>query len=467
MRKSLLIIGILLVLIIGVILTSPLWTKSLILYFIEKSFGGQVKVEEVNFVFPNKIYAGNLSIGNEIVLAKVGVSVGNIFNLSPINIELIKPKIVIIHDEKGEWTFPTIPGLQRPSGTSTTLNVEIRAKIKDGIVIVRDLKTKKDITIPKVNGNLSFKDQKIAYTATAILSEERIGSTGIYNFSENSGSLSFDFKNANAKDWAHLFILDFFLIDSGKFTGNISVSGKGKDWFTKGNIDAQDVKIRLKDSDLSLENTETSISIDKHGIRINKGQGNWEGAVINFSGEIMPEFSLDLSIKDLDLSKIDKIYFSNSLALIGKGEGSLKILGKLETPNILGKFFIKQGSISNLLFSNLEISSDSLFPKLNIKMSTLLASGKLEGSLEYDLNKSQGNIYLKGENIPIQNFVKPFNLPPLEGIASLEVKGSKEKIWKFTVVGEVYEGKLGEYSAEKINFSFEGESDLNFFSLNR
>lgn len=463
MKRFIFILSVFLTIMIGMVLTSPIWVRSLFLYVLEKNFGGKVEVEEVSFIFPNKIYAGNLKIGDKVALANVGVSVGNIFKLSPINIELTKPKIVVIHNEKGEWTFPTIPGLQETTGTSTTLNIEIKAKIKEGIVIVRDVKTKRDITIPNVNGDLSFKDQKISYTATAILSEERFGSIGTYNFSESSGNLSFDFKNANAKDWALLFIPDLFLVDSGRFTGNISVIGVGKEWYVKGNIDAQKVNGSLKDFNLFLDNIETSISIDKDVIKINKGKGNWEGAVINLSGKITPDFSLDLDIKDLDLSKIDKIYLSNSLSLRGKGDGSVKIIGKFENPNIIGKISIKEGSIYDVPFSSLELSSNSTFPDLKIKISAVLSPGRLEGDLEYNISKNQGNVSLKGQELFIQNLVKPFNIPPMEGIASLEVRGKGEKVWKFTVEGEIYDGKLGDYSAEKINFSLEGEWDLNSF----
>lgn len=466
MRKVLTILIIFSVLFWGVILSFPLWIKPLLLYILERNFGGKIQVEEVNFVFPNKIYAGNINIDNKIALANVSLSIGNIFKLSPINLDLTKPKIVIIHNEKGEWTFPSIPGLEGTTGGSTTnINIEIRAKINDGIVVVKDIKTKKEISISKVNGNLIFKDQKITYTVTALLPEESYKSIGLYNFSDNSGNLSFEFKNANAKDWAPFFLPDLFLVDSGKFNGNITVFSETKNWYVKGNIDANKVKIELKDLKLSIDNFDTKVSIDKEVIKLDKGQGEWNGALLNLTGKILPDLSLEIDIKNLDLSQIDSLYLSNNLSLNGKGNGSFKILGKFENPNISGKFSVKEGSIYNLSFSNLELSSNSVFPKLNINISTFLESGKIEGNLNYDINKTQGNISLKGEGLNIKNLIEPLNLPPIEGIASLKIDGKGEKIWKFNIEGEILEGKFGEYSAEKLKFNVEGEWDLsNFFS---
>jgi hypothetical protein len=87
------------------------------------------------------------------------------------------------------------------------------------------------------------------------------------------------------------------------------------------------------------------------------------------------------------------------------------------------------------------------------------------GNIEYNIDKNQGNIDLKGDNIPIENIGKLFNLQEIDGIANINIKGKGEKIWKFTVEGEIINGKVGEYSAEKVNLSVEGEWDLsNFFS---
>ncbi|MCX7846308.1 MAG: hypothetical protein N2312_06820 [Dictyoglomaceae bacterium] len=466
MKKILPILIIILALFWSVILSSPIWIKYLFLFILERNFGGKIQVEEVSYVFPNEIYAGKINIGSKVALANVRVSVGNIFKLSPINLDLTKPKIVIIHNEKGEWTFPSIPGLEGATGSSTSnINIEIRAKINEGIVIIRDLKTKKEITISKVNGNLIFKDQKITYTVTSSLVEESYKSIGVYNFSDNSGNLSFEFKNANANDWASFFLPDFLIINSGKFNGNISVFSESNNWYVKGSVDANKVKVGVKDFNLSVDNFDTKVSIDKEVIKLDKGQGEWNGAILNLVGKILPELSLEIDIKNLDLSKIDSLYLSNNLSLNGKGNGNFKVLGKLENPNILGKFSVKEGRIYNFSFSNFELISNSLFPKLNINISTNLESGKIEGILDYDIDKTKGSISLKGEDINIENLIKPLNLPPAEGKTSLKIEGKGEKIWKFNIEGEIFDGKLGEYSAEKIKFNVEGEWDLsNFFS---
>ncbi len=468
MKKVLKILIIILIFLGGMILSSPLWIKSLLLYVLEKNFGDEVKIEEVSFIFPNKLYAGNIYISNNIALANVGMSIGNIFKLSPLYLDLTKPKIVIIHNEKGEWTFPSIPGLEgAKNGTSNIINIEIRAKINEGIVIVRDIKTKKDINISNVNGNLVYKDQKITYTATAVLSEESYKSVGVYNFSDNSGNLSFEFKNANAKDWAPFFLPDLFLVNLGKFDGNISVFSENNKWYVKGNIDANKVRIGLKDLNLNIDDFNTAISIDKEVIKIINGQGKWDGAILSISGKILPDFSLEIGIKDLDLSRIDSLYFSNNLSLNGKGNGNFKILGRIENPDILGKLSVKEGSIYNLSFSNLELISNSKFPKININISTSLESGKIEGAIEYDINKTQGKLTINGEKINIKDLIKPFNLPPVEGIASLKIEGKGEKVWKFNIEGEVLEGKLGEYSTEKLKFFLEGEWDYSSFFFQR
>ncbi|MCX7942820.1 MAG: hypothetical protein N2516_06975 [Dictyoglomaceae bacterium] len=457
MRRVLIILITLLGLFWIIILSSPFWIKPLFLYILERNLGGRIEIEKVSFAFPNKIYAGNINIGNNIILANIGLSIGNILRFSPISLDLIKPKIVIIRNEKGEWTFPSIPGLEGASG-GTFPNIEIKAKINDGVVIVRDVSTKKEITISKLNGNLVYKDHKITYTVTSLLTEEVYKSFGVYNLSNNSGNLSFEFKNANAKDWAPFFIPDLFLINSGKFNGNITVFNEGVNWFVKGNIDASKVKISLKDFNLTVDNFDTKIIFDKETIKLEKGLGEWNGAIINISGRILPELFLDINIKNLNLLRFN-------LPIIGQGDGNLKITGKLENPNILAKFSIKEGSIYDLSFSNLEITSNSVFPKLNINISTFLESGRIEGILNYDLNKTQGSVSLKGLNINIKNLAKSLNLPPLEGVASLKIEGKGEKIWKFNIEGEISEGKLGEYSAEKIKFNIDGEGDFaNFFS---
>ncbi len=466
MKKLLKILIIILILFGGIIISSPIWIKSLLIYVLEKNFGGEIKIEELSLTFPNKLFAGNIYIGNKIALANVSLSVGNIFRLSPVYLDLTKPKILVIHNEKGEWIFPSIPGLEgAKNGASNILNIEIRAKINEGIVIVRDIKTKKDINISNVNANLVYKDQKITYTATAVLPEERYKSVGVYKFSDNSGNLSFEFKHANAKDWAPFFLPDLFLVNFGKFNGNISVFSENNMWYVKGNIDANKVKIGLKDFNLNIDNFNTVISIDKEVIKISKGQGELNGAILSVSGKVLPDLSLEIGIKDLDLSNIDSLYLSNNLSLKGKGDGNFKILGKLENPDILGRFSIKEGSIYNLSFSNLELISNSKFPKININISASLKSGKIEGFAEYDINKTQGKLTINGENIDIRGLIEPFNLPPVEGTASLKIEGKGEKVWKFNIEGEVLEGKLGEYSAEKLKFFVEGEWEFfNFFS---
>jgi hypothetical protein len=465
MRKILIIASIFLISFFIFLLLSPLWIEPLILHLLEKNLGGKIKIDKVTFIFPNKIYASNLNWENRFILANVALSIENILKLSPINLELIKPKIIITHNEKGEWVFPSIPGLTGGGNSQgVNINVEVKAKIKDGIVLVRDLKTKKEIEISPVNGNFAYKDQKITYTASYVSNIYKLGSNGTYDFSKNSGTLEFIFQDADAKDWALFFIPEFFNVNSGKFTGNLSVIGNGKDWYVKGVIDAKSVSASIKDLKLTLQDIETNIIIDKDLIEIKKGRGNWEGAMLYVVGKILPEFSLGININSLDLSKIDNLYLSNSMSLKGIGNGDLEIKGKFDSPNILGKISIKEGSIYKISFSNLELSSNSKYPNLNLGISFLLEQGKVMGNIEYNIDKNQGNIDLKGDNIPIENIGKLFNLQEIDGIANINIKGKGEKIWKFTVEGEIINGKVGEYSAEKVNLSVEGEWDLsNFF----
>jgi len=466
-KKLLTILSVFLFLFGVLLLTSPLWGRIIIKYALEKTFGGSVKCGDVRFVFPNKIYAGDLSIGNRIFLANVGVSVENVLKLSPINLELTKPKIIIIHNEKGEWVFPEIPGLGNISGgTSTsTINIEIRAKVKEGVVIVRDIKTKKETNVSNVSGEFNYKNQVISYTATSTSSKETLSSQGTYNFSESSGVLNFSFKNAKAKDWAHLFLPDLFVTEDGTFTGSLSIAGKGAEWYVNGNLSIQDTTISLKDFNLSIKKITANIVIDKNNIILKNGQGYWETSEINLSGRFTPDLLLDLNIKNLDISNIDEKYLSNNFGLKGIGNGSFKIEGKYETPSILGKISVKNGEIFRLSFDTLDITSSSTLPNLNLDLSALFLGGKMTGKLTYNMDKQKGELLLNGENIPIQNIAKSFNLPPIEGIANFSLKGSGEKTWKLLLTGTLQNGKLGEYSAEKVDFSVEGESDLNFFFL--
>jgi len=226
-------------LIFFVIITSPFWVKPLIYYILEKNFGNYIRAEDVRYIFPNKLQISTLEIGGFASFSNASISLQNLIKLSPINIELTKPKITIIHNEKGEWIFPQIPGIDtsKPGG-SGSINVEIKAKIKDGIVIVRDLRIKKDIEIGKVNGDLSWKNQVITYSVSTFIDNQQIKSYGNYDFSNEKGSLTFEFKNALANVWAPIFLSDIFQIEKGYFTGWINTQGEKSFWSATGEINA-------------------------------------------------------------------------------------------------------------------------------------------------------------------------------------------------------------------------------------
>jgi len=466
-KKFLILVFSIVFILIGIIyITSPLWVKYVVVYVLNRSFGESFKVEDVRYIFPNKIQIAKLELGNFALFTNVSLSVGDAIKLSPITLEFIKPKIIIIHDEKGEWKFPEIPGIGKSGTSSQNINIEIKGKIKDGIFVIRDLKLKKDIEINKVNGDLSYKNQVINYDVATILADgQNIKAYGYYNFSKLSGDLTFEFKNTNATIWAPIFLPDIFKVEKGTFSGWFNTKGDKDKWSYSGEMDTKEVKGSISGVPGTIENVCMKVKINNENISVVQGDGVWFEASVNFSGKVAPDPDIQVSFKNLNGEKIDKEFLNSSLKLKGKGEGNLIIKNSWDKPWISGEVYIKDGTIYDIKFDNIALNLDAKIPGLLVSFTGDLEIGKASGNMNYELEKNSGKFYLSAENIRLEKISKLFNLPDIEGKGSLVVKGNKEasKGWKVFVDGVIENGKMGDYSAEKIIFSLENEErSLNF-----
>ncbi len=476
LRKFLkILISLLLLIPILLILTSSIWVKPLASYLLYKNFGDSIKVEDVSYIFPNKITLSKFELGDAVSLSNVSVAVASPLKLSPITLEVVKPQIVIIHDEKGGWTFPPIPGINDTSGISqpsSGVNIEVKAKIVDGIVIIRDLKLKKEIRIPKVDGNVSWKDQKITYTASTVIdSSQTIKSYGFYDFSKVAADLSFEFKNASANTWAPLFLPDLFNIEKGVFTGLINVKGEEDVWKVKGNIEANEVFGEITNVPEKFEKISTKVKIDGDDIEVLEGKGMWNGASLKLSGKVSPKPSFEVSFDGLNAEALVKELIGEDVQVKGTAKGNLKIGNSWEKPSIIGSASLSNGSIYGVDFSTIELTSNSKLPLIDVNFSGSLKIGNIQGKVNFDIDKNLGEVSAAGESSDIKEIGKLLGLPDIEGKTSIELSGKKEKDkgWKIYVKGTIENGKLGEYSAEKITFSLENEEGtLNFdFSQNK
>jgi hypothetical protein len=466
-KKFLILIFSIISILIGIIyVTSPLWVRYAIFYVLNKNFGESFKVEDVRYVFPDKIQIAKLELGNFASFSNVSLSIGDAIKLSPITLELVKPKIIIIHDEKGEWKFPEIPGIGKSGTSSQNISIELKGKIKDGIFVIRDLKLKKDIEINKVNGDLSYKNQVINYNVATILDDGlNIKAYGYYNFSKLSGDLTFEFKNTNATIWAPIFLPDMFKVEKGTFSGWFNTKGDKDKWSYSGEVDAKDIKGSISGVPGIIENVYTKVKINNENISIVLGNGVWFESLVNFSGKVAPNPDIQISFKNLNGEKIDKEFLNSALKLKGRGEGNLNIKNSWDKPWISGVVYIKDGTIYDIKFDNISLNLDAKIPGFLVSFTGDLEIGKASGNMNYDLEKNAGKFYLSGENVRLDKISKLFNLPDIEGNGSLEVKGNKEagKGWRVFVNGVIENGKMGDYSAEKIIFSLENEEgSLNF-----
>jgi len=469
------LISVLILIPILLILTSSIWVKPLASYLLHKNFGDAIKVEDVSYIFPNKIALSKFELGDAVSLSNVNVAVASPLKLSPITLEVVKPKIVIIHDEKGNWTFPPIPGINDTSNLpqpSSGVNIEVKAKIVDGIVTIRDLKLKKEIQIPKVNGNVVWKDQKITYTASTIIDfSQSIKSYGFYDFSKVAGDLSFEFKNASANTWGPVFLPDLFNIEKGVFTGLINTKGEKDKWQLKGDIEANEVVGGITDIPGKFEKIYTKVKIENEDIEVSEGKGMWNGASLRISGKVSPKPSFEVSFDGLNAEILAKELVGDDIQIKGIAKGNLKIGNSWEKPYITGRALLSNGSIYGVEFSTIEITSNSKLPLIDVNFSGGFKIGTIQGKVNFDMDKNSGEVSAVGKSSDIKEIGKLLGLPDIEGKTSLELSGKKEKDkgWKIYVKGTIENGKLGEYSAEKITFSLENEEGtLNFdFSQNK
>ena len=443
-------------------LTSPWWAKSLVSYILEKNFGKYAKAEDVKYIFPNKVEISTLEVANFATFSNVSISLQNPLKLSPINIELTKPKMIIIHNEKGEWTFPQIPGIDTSkSNNANNISIEIKAKIKDGIVVVRDLKIEKDIEVQKVNGNLYWKNQMITYSVSTSINNQEIKSYGTYDFSKEEGNLTFEFKNALADVWAGVFLPNIFYIEKGYFTGWINTKRDKNDWVVSGEINAFNVEGRIASLTPKFVNVSTKVKIDGENINILDGRGNLWDADIKFLGKATPKPEMNISFESLNLEKIDKEFFKGSINLRGKAKGEFSISESWENAIIKGYIIAEKGSIYNFDFNNIKIDIDSKLPLVNAKILGDLDLGNLNGKISFDLKSTLINLNLEANNVKIEKIAEIFNLPKMEGKGDVTIEAKKDKKWKISVSGIIENGKLGDYSAESIEFNFENE-DIDF-----
>ncbi|HOP95786.1 MAG TPA: hypothetical protein PL130_08460, partial [Dictyoglomaceae bacterium] len=114
---------------------------------------------------------------------------------------------------------------------------------------------------------------------------------------------------------------------------------------------------------------------------------------------------------------------------------------------------------------------NSKLPLIDVNFSGGFKIGTIQGKVNFDMDKNSGEVSAVGKSSDIKEIGKLLGLPDIEGKTSLELSGKKEKDkgWKIYVKGTIENGKLGEYSAEKITFSLENEEGtLNFdFSQNK
>ncbi len=443
-------------------LTSPWWAKSLVSYILEKNFGKYAKAEDVKYIFPNKLEISTLEVANFATFSNVSISLQNLLKLSPINIELTKPKMIVIHNEKGEWTFPQIPGIDTSkSNNAGNIGIEIVAKIKDGIVVVRDLKIKKDIEIQKVNGNLHWKNQVITYNVSTSINNQEIKSYGNYNFSREEGDLTFEFKNALAEVWAGVFLPDIFYIEKGYFTGWINTKGNKNGWAVSGEINAFNVEGRIASFTPKFINVSTKVKIEGENINILDGRGNfWEGD-IKFLGKATPKPEMNIIFEGLNLENIDKEFFKSSINLRGKAKGEFSVSESWENAIIKGYIIAEKGSIYNFAFNTIKIDTNSKLPLVNAKILGDLDLGNLKGKVSFDLKSALIDLNLEANNVKIEKIAEIFNLPQMEGKGDVTIEAKKDKKWKISVSGVIENGKLGDYSAESIKFNFKNE-DIDF-----
>lgn len=451
----------------GLYLTIPLWFKPLVFYILNKNFGNVIYVEDIKYVFPNKIAISTLGVANLASFSNVNVLIQNPIKLSPIILELVKPKIIVIHNEKGEWTFPPIPGIDtsKDKGVSD-INVEIRANIRDGIVVFRDLKLKKDIELSKVNGELFWKNQVVSYTVSTLIDGQSIKSYGNYDFSKEKGDLTFEFQKAFAEVWGPLFLPEIFTIEKGLFTGWFNTKGEKGNWKVKGEIEAYNAEGRISPFKSRFTNISLKLKIDGENINITEGKGNLNDSAIKFSGKLMPIPLLDINFKNFDLEALDKEFFEGNAKLKGKVEGEIIVSDSWEKPLVKGNLTAKNISIYDFEFKEIKITTDSNLPSISAEILGKMELGNIKGKVSFNLENNMGSFNIDGENINVEKIAEIFNLPKMEGKGSVSIKGLKDKEWKIYISGVIENGRLGDYSAERILFNFENEGkDLNFHEL--
>lgn len=447
--------------------TAPLWVRPLIFHLINKNFGDKIYVEDVRYVFPDKVSISKLEIANFASFSNVNVSIGNAIRLSPITLELVKPKLIVIHNEKGEWSFPPIPGIQSSGQGSNNINIEIKAKIKDGIVVVRDLKLSKDIEIKNVNGDLTWKSQIISYTVSTSIDKQFIKSYGNYDFSKEKGDLTFEFKNTLAEVWAPIFLPDIFSIEKGFFTGWINTKGEKTTWKVKGEIEAYNTEGKFTFLKSRFTNVATKVKIEDEVINILEGKGNLLNAEIKFSGKVMPIPYFYVTFKNLNLELLDKEILEGRVKLSGLANGQIFVSDSWEKALIDGSIEAEKGSIYDFMFNKIQIMSKSKLPLIKLDLSGDLDLGNIKGNISFNLENNTGNFELKAEDVKVEKIAKLFNLPEMEGKGDVLIKGKKEKEWVLSVNGVIENGRLGDYSAERILFGFENEDiniDLNILN---
>ncbi|HOJ93212.1 MAG TPA: hypothetical protein PKW23_06115, partial [Dictyoglomaceae bacterium] len=69
------LISVLILIPIFLILTSSLWVNPLASYLLHKNFGDSIKVEDVSYIFPNKITLSKFELGDAVSLSNVSVAV--------------------------------------------------------------------------------------------------------------------------------------------------------------------------------------------------------------------------------------------------------------------------------------------------------------------------------------------------------------------------------------------------------